>query len=104
MAHFILLTRVSAQALHQPRSFTTLERHVSEHVAKACPGVQWIADYAVMGPYDYLDIFEAPDIETALKVSALVRSYGHAHTELWPAVQWPQFRNLLRGLSDQAAK
>ena len=101
MAHFILLTRVSAQALHQPKSFQTLERHVADHVAKACPAVKWTANFAVLGPYDYLDIFEAPDLATAMKVSALVRSYGHAHAEVWPAVEWRDFKNLVGSLAEQ---
>jgi hypothetical protein len=35
--------------------------------------VTWRANYAVLGPYDYLDIFETPDIEAAMKVSTIVR-------------------------------
>lgn len=102
MPQFIMLTRVSAQSLHQPKSFETLERHTAEMVAKACPEVKWIADYAVMGPYDYVDIFEAPDLATAMRVSALVRTYGHAHTEVWPAVAWADFKKILGALPGPA--
>ena len=45
MPQFILLTRVSAQSLHQPKSFETLERHVVDQVRRACPEVRWIANY-----------------------------------------------------------
>jgi uncharacterized protein with GYD domain len=98
MPQFIMLTRISAQSLHQPKSFETLERHAMDQVRKACPEVRWIADYAVMGPYDYVDIFEAPSIQTAMRVSALVRTYGHAHTEVWPALAWPDFKKILHDL------
>jgi len=42
--------------------------------------------------------FEAPDSETATKVSLLVRCFGHATTETWIATPWERFLPIARGL------
>jgi uncharacterized protein with GYD domain len=55
-------------------------------------------NYAVLGPCDYLDIFQAADIEVAMKVSTIVRTFGHAHTEVWPATEWQRFKEIVRQL------
>jgi uncharacterized protein with GYD domain len=53
--------------------------------------VRWIANCALLGPYDYLDIFEAPDEDSATKVALVVRSLGHAPTEICVATPWERF-------------
>lgn len=102
MPAFVLLTRLSADALHRPKTYETLERHVAEQVGAQCPEVKWLTSYALLGPWDYIDIVEAPDLEAATRLSVIVRSYGHAHTEIWPAVPWPEFKALLRSLPAKA--
>ena len=71
---------------------------MEERIKKECPGVKWLANYAVLGPCDYLDIFEASDSDTATKVALLVRSFGHGTTETWVATPWDRFTSLAAGL------
>jgi len=101
MSIFLMQTRVSADALSQPKSLETLGRDVAEKIREHCPDVRWIASYAVLGPCDYLDVFEAPNIEAATRVSVLVRSHGRAESQIWPALAWPEFKSLLRALPEQ---
>jgi uncharacterized protein with GYD domain len=98
MTTFVMLTRLHPGALESPASLEALEKDAMKRVDRECPGVKWIGNYAILGPWDYLDIFEAPDIETAAKLSALIRSFGHAHTEIWTATEWSRFKVLVRGL------
>ncbi|KAI3603184.1 hypothetical protein D8I24_3007 (plasmid) [Cupriavidus necator H850] len=100
MAIFIMETRVSVESLRQPRSFEALERGVAGYLEKVCPDVKWLGSYATLGPYDYLDIFEANDIETAMQVSVLVRAYGHGEASVHPAVDWGRFKHLVRNLPE----
>jgi len=64
------------------------------------PCVEWAASYALTGPWDYLDLFRAPDHETATKVAILVRLGAHAHVELWPATPWERFKHVLEALPE----
>jgi uncharacterized protein with GYD domain len=98
MATYVMLTKLSPGALARPGAVVELNRQVEERIKKECPTVKWAANYAVLGPCDYLDIFEAPDSETATKVALLVRSFGHATTETWVATAWERFAQLAGGL------
>jgi uncharacterized protein with GYD domain len=89
-----MLTRLSPEALKKPESVGELNKRAEERIKKDCPGVKWIANYAVLGPCDYVDIFEAPDTDTATKVALLIRSFGHGTTETWMATQWDRFLSL----------
>lgn len=98
MATFIMMTRLTHGALSSPSSLENLEREVMERIRVDCPDVKWSVSYAVLGPYDYLDIFEAPDIDTATKVATIIRTFGHATTEIWGATEWARFKELVRYL------
>jgi uncharacterized protein with GYD domain len=99
MQTFIMLTRLTPGSLQSPRSLEELERRVVDHVRTDCPAVEWVGSYAVLGPYDYVDVFRAPDCDAAAKVSAIVRTYGHAQTEIWAATEWEHFKHIIRDLT-----
>lgn len=98
MQTFIMLTRLSPDAVRSPQALEQLEQKAMERVRKDCPDVQWLESYAILGPCDYLDIFRAKDVEAASRVSTLIRTVGHARTEIWPATEWKRFKEIVRGL------
>ena len=96
MASFVMLTRLGHDAAKSPVSLISLSHRAMEKIRSDCPQVTWKASYVILGPADYLDIFEAPDIESALKVAAIVRSFGHASTEIWAATEWDEFAEAIQ--------
>jgi uncharacterized protein with GYD domain len=95
MATYVMLTRLTAEAVKSPADLRALEKAVAERVRKECPQVKWLGNYAILGPCDYLDVFEAADEATAAKVVMIVRSFGHAQTETWTAIPWDRFERLI---------
>lgn len=98
MPLFIMLTRLAPPALKSPASLEEAEQAIKAKIQEKCPQVEWVSNYAVTGPYDYLDIFKAPDMETAFKVSTIIRTFGHARTEIWSATEWSSYKELVRDL------
>jgi hypothetical protein len=54
VANYIMLTRLSPEALTRPGAVANLNKKVEERIRQECPGVKWLANYAVLGPCDYL--------------------------------------------------
>lgn len=97
MQTFAVLTRLSAEALSQPAAVEKLEKEVAAKLAERCPRAKWLNSFAVLGPCDYLDIFEAPDAEVAAQAALVIRSFGHATTETWLLIPWRRYLELAQG-------
>jgi uncharacterized protein with GYD domain len=102
MLTFVMLTRLSPDALRSPETLEQLEQAAMEHVHRDCPRVEWLHNFAILGPCDYLDIFRAPDLGTALQVAAIIRTYGHGTTEVWTAAEWKDYKDMLHRLPKAA--
>ena len=95
MPTFVLMTRLSPEALRNAKGRRAMGKEWLQKVKAACPEVKWISHYALLGPYDFMDVYEAPDDETAHKVSLISRSEGALTAESWPALPYDRFLKVL---------
>jgi uncharacterized protein with GYD domain len=98
MKTFVLMTKLSPELLRQPKQRAEIGREWLEMVKKKCPEVKFVAHYALLGNFDFLDIYEAPDEETAAKVSLISLSHGALAAESWTAIPYKRYIELTREL------
>ncbi len=98
MSTFVLMTKLSPETMHDARGRRAMGKEWLKKVKTRCPQVKWIAHYAILGPYDFMDIYEAPDVETAHKVSIISRVEGAVSAESWQALPYDKFLKLLEGV------
>ena len=65
-----------------------------DQVKKKCPEVNFITHYALLGAYDFIDIYEAPNEEVAAKVSMISLSNGAFQAESLIAIPYKRFVEL----------
>jgi uncharacterized protein with GYD domain len=95
MPTFVLMTKLSPETMHDAAGRRSTGKEWMKKVKEVCPQVKWHAHYALLGPYDFMDIYEAPDVETAQQVSLISRAQGAVTAESWPAVPYDEFLVLL---------
>jgi uncharacterized protein with GYD domain len=95
MPRFVLMTRLSPDSVRDAEVRRAMGRAWLKKVSAVCPEVEWIAHYAILGPYDFMDIYDAPDVETAHKVSLVTRCEGAVSAESWQALDYDDFLGLL---------
>lgn len=98
MATYILVTKLSCELTKDMKKRAEIGRQWMERVRKECPEVKFVGHYALLGPYDFLDIYEAPDEETAAKVSMISLSSGATAAESWTAIPYKRFLEITKNL------
>lgn len=95
MPMFILMTKLAPESMHSAEGRRALGKEWLQQVRATCPEVKWLAHYAILGPYDFMDIYEAPDVETAHRVSLISRNRGAVSAESWQALSYDDHLRLL---------
>ena len=96
MQTYILLTKLSQEACRQMGNRAELGRAWLDRVKEKCPEVKFVSHYALLGDYDFLDIYEAPDEEVAAKVSMISLENGAFQAKSLIAIPYKRFLNLAK--------
>jgi uncharacterized protein with GYD domain len=99
MKTFVLLTKLSPETSKQMKDRAKLGRAWLDQVKDKCPEVKFLSHYALLGHYDFLDIYEAPDEESAAKVSMINLSNGAFQSESLSAIPYKRFLELAKEIS-----
>ena len=95
MATYVLLTKLSPDFSLQMQDRAELGRTWLDQVKNTCPEVRFIAHYALLGQFDFLDIYEAPDDRTAAKVSIISQANGAFQAQSLPAIPYREYLDLI---------
>jgi len=96
MQTYILMTKLSPDLSLQMKDRSKLGRNWLKQVKEKCPDVKFLAHYAILGAYDFIDIYEAPNTETATKVSIISQANGAFQAESLVAIPYKRFVELTK--------
>lgn len=95
MTTFVLLSKISLEGVKHVRSLAQMDQEFQRQLEERYPQVKRIASYALLGAYDFLHLFEAPDAKVAAKVALLANTFGVSSTETLTAIPFEEFREML---------
>lgn len=98
MATYILLTKLSPEESKKVHNRAKLGHIWITDVKAKCPEVKFISHYALLGQYDFMDIYEAPDEKSAAKVSMISLANGAYSAESITAIPYKEFTEIISEL------
>ncbi len=89
MATFILLSSLTDEGAQTVSEEPDRIRAVNQELDRM--GVHVVSQWAVLGPYDFVNVVEAPDNLTIARVSAALASRGSVRITTLPAIPIDEF-------------
>jgi uncharacterized protein with GYD domain len=89
MPTYILLSTLSSQGVQTLKSNPDRLREVNSDVEEL--GARVLHQWACLGPFDFVSIVEAPDIETISRVSVSLAARGSTKVQTLPALTIDEF-------------
>jgi len=96
MKTYILMTKLAPEVTARMKDRASIGRAWLDQVREKCPEVKFLAHYALLGKYDFMDIYEAPDEEAAAKVSMISLANGAFLAESWTAIPYKRMVELAK--------
>ena len=93
MATYVMLTTLTDEGRKTLRQNPSRIREVNKEVEAM--GVKILAQYSVLGPYDFVNILDAPDNLTISKVAMELGSRGTLQTMTMAGMSLDEFINSL---------
>ncbi|MGC8938676.1 MAG: GYD domain-containing protein [Thermodesulfovibrio sp.] len=84
MPYYVILSTLTDEGRETLKERAERITEVNKEIEKM--GVRLIAQYAVLGPYDFVNIIEAPDNITVMKMSVELGSRGTVQLMTMPAI------------------
>jgi uncharacterized protein with GYD domain len=94
MATYVLLSRLTDEGCATLTKNPDRIKEVNKDVEAM--GGKVIAQYVVLGPYDFVNIVEAPDNATIAKISVQLASRGTVRIQTFPAIEVDSFIESLK--------
>lgn len=94
MATYILLSTLTDEGAKTVKNNPNRIKEVNKEIEKL--GARVTAQYATLGPYDFVNVVEAPDNETIGRVSAELASRGSVKIMTLPAIPIDAFIGKLK--------
>ena len=93
MPIYIMLTTLTAQGVQTLKSNPERLRQVNKDVEEL--GARVVHQWATLGPFDFVNIVEAPDTATIAQVSVALGARGSAKLQTLPALEIDDFLSTL---------
>jgi uncharacterized protein with GYD domain len=89
MATYIMLSNLTDEGAKTIKENPNRIKEVNQEIEAL--GVKVVSQYVTLGPYDFVNIVEAPDNETILQVSAELSSRGSVRLQTLAAISVDSF-------------
>ena len=93
MPTYIVLSNLSEQGLQTLRANPDRVREVNRDVEEL--GARVLHQWFVLGPYDFVNVVEAPDAQTMARVSVAIGARGSANMQSYEAFDVDEFLDLV---------